>query len=51
MPDTTVETTRGQNTHGQGDWVKIPLSPNIVGKMLRPRDQLNSQDNCHKPNF
>ena len=23
---------RGQNTHGQGERVKIPLLPNIVGK-------------------
>ena len=27
-----MQNERGQNTHGQGEWVKIPLLPNNAGK-------------------
>ena len=27
-----MQNERGQNTHGQEEWVKIPLLPNNVGK-------------------
>ena len=28
-----IHNERGKNTHGQGEWVKIPLLPDNVGKM------------------
>ena len=27
-----MQNEMGQNTHGKGEWVKIPLLPNNVGK-------------------
>ena len=27
-----MQNERGQDTHGQGEWVKTPLFPNNIGK-------------------
>ena len=45
-----VKNERGQNTHGQGERVKIPLLPNNVGKKsVNDAGPQQGQDNHGAP--